>query len=147
MNDFLLALQEVPAPVLQKFKAKGWTYTVDFDYMAALSKKLGMSCIGATSYADKTIYVSSAKATLHEFGHFIDSIVNDSTEWEKLYQAEASESILRDYAKTNSREYFADCFAYWITYSGSTKHMEFFRDTAPQTYAYMEELVVSNWGC
>ena len=147
MNDFLLALQEVPEPVLQKFKDKGWTYTVDFDYMAALSKKLRMSCIGATSYADKTIYVSSAKATFHEFGHFIDSIVNDSTEWEKLYQAEASESILRDYAKTNSREYFADCFAYWITYSGSTKHMEFFRDTAPQTYAYMEELVVSNWGC
>lgn len=147
MNDFLLALREVPAPVLQKFKAKGWTYTVDFEYMAALSKKLGMSCIGATSYADKTIYISNAKATLHEFGHFIDSIVNDSTEWEKLYQAEASESILRDYAKTNRREYFADCFAYWITYSGSTKHMEFFRDTAPQTYAYMEELAASNWGC
>ena len=147
MNDFLLALQEVPEPVLQKFKDKGWTYTVDFDYMAALSKKLRMSCIGATSYADKTIYVSSAKATFHEFGHFIDSIVNDSTEWEKLYHAEASESILRDYAKTNSREYFADCFAYWVLYSGNEKRMEVFRNTAPQTYAYMEKLAASNWGC
>ena len=72
MNDYLLALQEVPEPVLQKFEAKGWTYKVDFEYMSALSQKLGMSCIGATSYADKTIYISSAKATLHEFGHFSD---------------------------------------------------------------------------
>ena len=147
MNAFLLALREVPAQVLQKFKAKGWTYTVDFDYMAALSKKLNMSCIGATSYTDKTIYISSAKATLHEFGHFLDSIVNDSAEWEKLYQAEAGDSILRDYAKTNSREYFADCFAYWISYSGSEKHMEVFRNTTPQTYAYMEMLAADNWGC
>lgn len=147
MNDYLLALREVPMPVLQKFEAKGWTYKVDFEYMAALSQKLGMSCIGATSYADKTIYVSSAKATLHEFGHFIDSIVNDSAEWDRLYQAEASESILRDYAKTNSREYFADCFAYWVSYSGNEKHMESFQNTAPQTYAYMEMLATSNWGC
>ena len=63
--------------------------------------------------------------------------MHDSTEWEKLYQAEASESILRDYAKTNSREYFADCFAYWVSYSGIEKHMEVFRNAAPQTYAYI----------
>lgn len=76
-----------------------------------------------------------------------DMIFYDSTEWEKLYQAEASESILRDYAKTNSREYFADCFAYWVSYSGIEKHMEVFRNAAPQTYAYMEMLAASNWGC
>lgn len=89
----------------------------------------------------------NAKGYERLVGQMSESVANDSTEWEKLYQAEASESILRDFAKTNSREYFADCFAYWITYSGSTKHMEFFRDTAPQTYAYMEELAASNWGC
>lgn len=147
MNDFLLALQEVPEPVLQKFKDKGWTYTVDFDYMAALSRKLDMNCIGATDYGAKRIYVSEASATLHEFGHFIDSIVNDSAEWDRLYQAEASDSILRDYAKTNSREYFADCFAYWVLYSGNEKRMESFQNTAPQTHAYMEMLAASNWGC
>lgn len=146
MNDFLLALREVPEPVLQQFQNRGWTYTVDFEYMAALSKKLDMSCIGATSYADKTIYISSATATLHEFGHFLNSILNNSVEWEKLYQAEAGASILRDYAKTNSREYFADCFAYWVSYSGSENHMEVFRNAAPQTYAYMERLAASNWG-
>ena len=73
MNDFLLALQEVPEPVLQKFKDKDWTYTVDFEYMAALSRKLDMSCIGAADYGAKRIYVSEASATLHEFGHFLDN--------------------------------------------------------------------------
>ena len=31
-----------------------------------------MSCIGATNYSQKTIYLSDASATLHEFGHFLD---------------------------------------------------------------------------
>lgn len=63
------------------------------------------------------------------------------------YLAEAQDSGLRDYAKTNSREYFADCFVYWITYSGNEKRMETFRNTAPQTYAYMEKLAANNWAC
>ena len=45
-----------------------------------------------------------------------------------------------------SSAFFVRCRGEMIS-SDSTKHMEFFRDTAPQTYAYMEELVVSNWGC
>lgn len=146
-NDYLLELHRVPASVLVAFNERVWKYVIDFEYMASLSKKLGMSCIGATSYADKAIYISSASATLHEFGHFLDKVLDDSTEWERLYQAEAGGSILRDYAKTNSREYFADCFAYWITYSDSAKHMELFWNTTPQTYAYMEKLAESNWGC
>ena len=43
-----------------------------FGYMGGLSKKLNMSCIGATNYSRKTIYLSEASATLHEFGHFLD---------------------------------------------------------------------------
>ena len=39
--------------------------------MGGLSKKLNMSCIGATNYSRKTIYISEANATLHEFGHFL----------------------------------------------------------------------------
>ena len=69
-----------------------------------------------------------------------------SAEHERLYLAEAQDSGLRDYAKTNSREYFADCFVYWITYSGNEKPMETFWNTAPQTYAYMEKLAANNWG-
>ena len=146
VNDFLLELRKVPEQVLDAFNATGWTYCIDFDYMGGLSKKLNMSCIGATNYSRKTIYISEANATLHEFGHFLDYALGFPAEHERLYLAESQNSSLRDYAKTNSREFFADCFVYWITYSADKKRMDDFRDAAPQTYAYMKKLATNNWG-
>ena len=146
INDYLLALRQVPEPVIATFNAAGWTYRIDFDYISELSKQLNMSCIGATNYSQKTIYLSEASATLHEFGHFLDWTLGIPAEHEQLYLAEAQNSGLRDYAKTNAREYFADCFDYWIAYSGNEKRMETFRDAAPQTWAYMKKLATNNWG-
>lgn len=146
INDYLLALRQVPEPMLAAFNAAGWTYCIDFDYMGGLSKKLNMSCIGATNYSRKTIYISEADATLHEFGHFLDYALGFPAEHERLYLAESQNSSLRDYAKTNSREFFADCFVHWITYSADKKRMDDFRDAAPQTYAYMKKLATNNWG-
>ena len=143
---YLLALRQVPEPVLATFNATGWTYRIDFDYISELSKQLNMSCIGATSYGQKTIYISEASATLHEFGHFLDYALGFPAEHERLYLAESQNSSLRDYAKTNSREFFADCFVYWITYSADKKRRDDFRDAAPQTYAYMKKLATNNWG-
>ena len=145
INDYLLALRQVPEPVLAAFNAAGWTYRIDFDYISELSKQLNMSCIGATNYSQKTIYLSEASATLHEFGHFLDWTLGIPAEHEQLYLAEAQNSGLRDYSKTNAREYFADSFDYWIAYSGSEKRMETFRNAAPQTWAYFEALEKNNW--
>ena len=146
INDYLLALRQVPEPMLAAFNVAGWTYRIDFDYISELSKQLNMSCIGATSYGQKTIYISEASATLHEFGHFLDYALGFPAEHERLYLAEAQNSGLRDYAKTNAGEYFADCFDYWVAYSGNEKRMETFRNAAPQTWAYMKKLATNNWG-
>ena len=105
-----------------------------------------MSCIGATNYRQKTIYVSEASATLHEFGHFLDWTLGFPAEHEQLFRAEAAAAPLRDYAKTNSREFFADCFVHWITYRGTEKRMDTFRNAAPQTWAYTKKLATNNWG-
>lgn len=146
VNDFLLELRKLPEQVLDAFNAAGWTYCIDFDYISGLSKKLNMSCIGATNYSQKTIYISEASATLHEFGHFLDWMLGFPAEHEQLFRAEAAAAPLRDYAKTNSREFFADCFVHWITYRGNEKRMETFRNAAPQTWAYMKKLATNNWG-
>ena len=140
VNDFLLELRKLPEQVLDAFNAAGWTYCIDFDYMGGLSKKLNMSCIGATNYSQKTIYLSEASATLHEFGHFLDWMLGFPAEYEQLYLAEAQNSGLRDYAKTNAREYFADCFAYCIIHGNDSEMMESLRKNAPQTCTYFEEL-------
>ena len=65
-------------------------------------------------------------------------------EHEQLYLAEAQNSGLRDYAKTNAREYFADCFDYWITHGSNSERMEHLRKNAPQTWAYFEALEKNN---
>ena len=145
INGYLLALRQVPEPVLAAFNAAGWAYCIDFDYIGGLSKKLNMSCIGATDYSQKTIYLSDASATLHEFGHYLDWTLGIPAEHEQLYLAEAQNSGLRDYAKTNAREYFADCFDYWITHGSNSEMMEHLRKNAPQTWAYLEALEKNNW--
>lgn len=147
INDYLLALRQVPEPMLAAFNVAGWTYRIDFDYISELSKQLNMSCIGATSYGQKTIYISEASATLHEFGHFLDYALGFPAEHERLYLAEAQNSGLRDYAKTNAGEYFADCFDYYITYGSSPEMLERLRENAPQTCAYFKEQRQANWTC
>ena len=140
-NDFLLELRKVPKQILDAFNAAGWTYRIDFEYMGELSDQLNMSCIGATNYSRKTIYISEAGATLHEFGHFLDGQMGFPSEHERLYLVEAQNSGLRDYAKTNAREYFADCFDYYVTYGSSPEMIERLRKNAPQTCAYFEKLM------
>ena len=141
INDYLVALRQVPEPMLAAFNAAGWTYRIDFDYISDLSKQLNMSCIGATNYSQKTIYLSEASATLHEFGHFLDWTLGFPAEHEQLYLAEAQNSGLRDYAKTNAREYFADCFAYWVKYAENANAISLLQECAPMTYRYMEDLM------
>ena len=145
INDYLLALRQVPEPVLATFNAAGWTYRIDFDYISELSKQLNMSCIGTTNYSQKTIYISEASATLHEFGHFLDWMLGFPAEYEQLFRAEAAAAPLRNYAKTNAREYFADCFDYCIIHGNDSKMMEILRKNAPQTCTYFEELKKDNW--
>ena len=145
INDYLLALRQVPEPMLAAFEVAGWTYRIDFDYISELSKQLNMSCIGATNYSQKTIYISEASATLHEFGHFLDWQLGFPAKHEQLYLAEAQNSGLRDYAKTNAREYFADSFDYWITHGSNSEMMEHLRKNAPQTWTCFETLEKNNW--
>ena len=68
------------------------------------------------------------------------------TRWEELYRLEAQNTVLRAYARTNYREYFADCFDYWIINAGNAQRMERFRDAMPRTYAYFERLAEDHWG-
>ncbi len=141
INDYLLALRQVPEPVLATFNAAGWTYRIDFDYISELSKQLNMSCIGATNYSRKTIYLSEASATLHEFGHFLDWMLGFPVEHEQLFRAEAAAAPLRDYAKTNAGEYFADCFDYWVKYAENANAISLLQECTPMTYRYMEDLM------
>lgn len=148
MNDYLLELQSVPEPILQAFQRKGWTYTVDYQYLAELGRQLDLSCIGAADYSQKRIYVSEASSTRHEFGHFLDYALGSPSKSQSFYEDEgqAASAFLRDYALTNCREYFADYFVYWLKHHDNEAKAAQMRLLTPKTCEYFTTLAENGWG-
>lgn len=138
VNAFLLELRKVPQPILGAFNENGWTFVVGTEYLTELSRKLGVNCIGAAVYTEKRIYVSEASAVLHEFGHFLDCTMGFPQEHKDLYALEAASAPMKQHAKSNSLEYFAEFFAYWC--SGNTRTLEQLKELTPETYAYFDGL-------
>ena len=138
VNAFLLELRKVPQPILDAFNENGWTFVIGTEYLTDLGRKLGVNCIGAAAYTEKRIYVSEASAVLHEFGHFLDCTMGFPQEHKDLYALEAASAPMKQHAKSNSLEYFAEFFAYWC--SGNTRILEQLKELTPETYAYFESL-------
>ena len=138
VNAFLLELRKVPQPILDAFNENGWTFVIGTEYLTNLSRKLGVNCIGAAVYTEKRIYVSEASAILHEFGHFLDCTMGFPQAHKDLYAREAASAPMKQHAKSNSLEYFAEFFSYWL--SGSTRTLAQLKELTPETYAYFEEL-------
>lgn len=147
LNSHLLELQKIPEPIRRAFAERGWQYTIDYEYLAGLSEELNMSCTGATNYGSRQITISSAEATVHEFGHFLDELMGFPSQTKDFYQEETETAavLLRPYALTNEREYFADCFVYWLTYRDNSKKMAALQSVAPRTYAYFFMLEENGW--
>mgnify|MGYP002534915324 FL=1 len=140
VNAFLLELQKIPQPILDAFNENGWMFVIGTEYLSDLSWKLGVNCIGAAAYTEKRIYVSKASAVLHEFGHFLDCTMGFPQEHKNLYALEAASAPMKQHAKSNSLEYFAEFFSYWL--SGSTRTLAQLKELAPETYAYFDALSV-----
>ena len=134
VNTFLLELRKVPQPILGAFNENGWTFVIGTEYLT----ELGVNCIGAAVYTEKRIYVSEASAVLHEFGHFLDCTMGFPQEHKDLYALEAASAPMKQHAKSNSLEYFAEFFAYWC--SGNTRTLEQLKELTPETYAYFDGL-------
>ena len=127
LNDYLLELRRIPGPIL--------------------SRRYGTSCTGAADYGAKRIYVSEAKATVHEFGHFLDSMLGFPSEHSSFYEAEAdaASAFLRAYAGTSCREYFADYFAYYVTNHSNAEKAAQMERLTPETFALFSALEAGGW--
>ena len=137
-SKFLLEVRKVPQLILGAFNENGWTFVIDGNYTVNLGRQLGVNCIGATVFGENRIYVSESGATLHEFGHFYDSLLGFPEEHARLYGLEASNAPMSEHAKSSSLEYFAEFFAYWC--SGNMRTLELLKELTPETYAYFEGL-------
>lgn len=148
LSPFLAELKCVPEPIMEAFKARGWKFSVDFDYIADFSQSYGMTVIGVCSYGDRCIYVSEASAALHEFGHFLDYAEGWVSKTTSYYadEAQAAGTFMRDYALTTAQEYYADYFVYWLKYYEDPAKVEMMQELTPQTFEYFSNLASNNWG-
>ena len=142
-NEYLLQIQRVPDAILANFKENGWQYIIDCDYLDKLNQEYHANAIGATVFKEKVIIVKRSDTTLHEFGHYLDwrlGFVSDSLkdEMKKAF-------MLREYARTSCREYFADYFEYWIVNHDNIEMMNRIKNFTPKTYALFNSLEKHGW--
>lgn len=147
LDPYLLEIIRIPAPILEEFQKRGWSYHLDCEYIAKLSEELNMNCVGAANYAKKRITVAEPSATLHEFGHFLHQVVGFPSVLTQYYELEADAfvDIFREYSGTNVREFFADYFYYWMEHSQDTETMARLQAATPKTFAYFTELEAGGW--
>ena len=145
LGPYLREIQKVPESILDEYIQRDWSFHVDSRAVDALGDDLGMSCTGFTNYQQKKICAKVPACVVHEFGHFYHHTLGLPQEIDKLYaeEAESACKVLGDYAATNSREYFAEFFEYWINWDNNEMRMKALEEAAPETYAYfltLEEL-------
>ena len=101
---------------------------------------------GPTRTSEKGLYLNhcSSFTVYHEFGHYIANelgLHDDAVDY--LYDQEwhfnyALREYMRPYSGTNPREFFADCFADYVT---SITQRERLEELAPLTYWVLENMV------
>lgn len=147
LEPYLLEFKKVPVSILDEYKERGWSFSLNSQYLDDLSDKLNMQCAGATAYQEKTIYARGSYCTVHEFGHFYHQVLGFPSVIEALYakESESARNVLGDYSATDSLEYFAEFFEYWINWSGNEEKMRVLEEAAPKTYSYFFALEESGW--
>lgn len=141
IDDSLPDLAEVPLPIVQSFIGNRWKFRVD----TTLVNDDGW--LGYTDYENKEIVVIDNKSVLHEFGHYLHWVINFPAETSEMYLADADNirCLIGDYGTKNSREYFAECFSFWLS-EDDPNIRDVFRILAPNTHSYFIKLEESGWG-
>ncbi|MCM1223369.1 MAG: hypothetical protein NC548_53870 [Lachnospiraceae bacterium] len=137
----------VPESIRGQFSESGWHLVFGSKEVDRYSLEHDMTAIGLTSYSKRTIYAKTHDAVPHEFGHFLERAINATQTAEHLYEEEgsAARKILGSYSTTNSKEFFAEFFAYFIRHSDDPDKLSLLQTTAPKTFAFFEHLERANW--
>lgn len=131
-------LDKLPDRLLAAFEQEGWSLWIGDDYLRGEQTLIDSHISGATHPTRKEVLVSGAGEILHEFGHFLYLRLGEPEDFVNVYAQEAGNSPLRLYYQQDAHEYFAECFAYYI--SG----IDIFGDT-PATLRYFDQLRSENW--
>ena len=143
-------LNKIPDEVKKYFEDGSWKIVIGTSYINHWSYENGMIANGLCDYAGSTIYLANLGSLIHEVGHMLNSKLNFPNEIDRLFNAEKNQlsQITGWYCKTNSSEYFAELFEYYIDADASPdriEKLEKLKSVAPESYAYMVKLENNGW--
>ena len=148
------ALDMLPQEILEHFVGAGWHIVVGDATVNEYEKNYPFSIGGVTNYAKKEIAVRGWSSLNHEFGHFMQDYVEMMDGFGSYYREE------KDAVKAwspecddvdNSHEYFAEMFRLYMNYVNTrgrgivSYQAEQFREAAPKTWAFFEQLEANGW--
>lgn len=142
-------LNSIPANLRAKFIKDGWHIYVTNENLAKLYYGDEYAIVYGSTFYDKGLILmygnstAIAKATIHEFGHWFDDelgTISETYTFNKIYKAEknAFESVFYRGIQLDNREYFAEAFYFYI------KNPTQLKNTAPQTYNFMVNIITGN---
>ena len=140
-------INKVPEEVTNKFIQDGWRIVVGTEYINKWEQDNNIQATALCSYANKTIYLKNSKSVCHEFGHYLNYALNFPKHIDDLYNSEkeALSKLTGSYCKTNSSEFFAELFEYYVMYKNNMTELAKLRVYAPLSYSYIVELENNGW--
>lgn len=146
VSDFLYRVMLCPEEVLNALHGQGWSIVFGDDRINEYDKQHGTSTAGLIYHNEKTIYVNSKYAVLHEIGHFLYRNL-DSDYVEKCYvqEKDTAKTIFLEYALQNDSEFFAEYFEYYLINQDNASIMNNLKNKTPLMFAYMQQLESSGW--
>lgn len=147
IGEYEKMFEKIPTIIVDEFNRQGWQIDLTNKNFLKYKEEWGGVANGLCDYANKTISLKTPASLIHEFGHFIDYISDDTLGIEELFDNESS--IIEEYKGyqiDNSREYFAEYFVIYIYAKTDIEKLEFLKTFTPQTFEYFVELEENNWG-
>ncbi len=139
-NAVLAAMDTLPEGVVDSFLEDGWI--VKISGLHEEKPEYSETVAGLTSYVDKVIYidVSNISTSIHELAHYIEDDLNLRAKVDSAFEAEheSASGLLRSYAQTNPREYFACAVEYY--YLNDQEQLE---EGLPVTYSIVQSAINS----
>lgn len=147
-NDLIYCLDSIPEKWIIPFKNDGGKFSIklslshsDFDAVVGLYH----STSHLIELGDKN-YAANKGIPEHELAHYLGAKYNMHASNMVMFAVEQDEAarLIRDYAKTNTDEYFAECVRHLWMNRNNPVELERFKNGAPLTYHAIYEMILKD---
>ena len=142
-------MMNVPFNILRSYHNSEYTVTLDDEYIKSYSKEHPeyFNVVGLFVTSQKTIFMTTPFAVMHEMGHFAERFMVGVGDIEPCYLAEkdSCSDLLGSYAETNHREFFGEAFRFFIQEREDVMQMDLMRGVMPKTYQYFLDLEANDF--